>query len=424
MAAKVDLATVNSNYGCTEPMQFDAAEATCSGAGFRLCTLDEVVAKVTTGTGCNFNGEQIWTSTAAAAPVPVPTPFLSPAPTPAPTAFPTPAPTPAPTRVPTKAPTSLTPVPSPSPVTIMTTLAGFTKDTFGGRAQLEYRRAVAKEAGMELVAVSIKNVRNREGGVRVNVSKRRLAEKGGGYVMASGVDFEVNVEVNDAESARLAKDAAKSEHASAVALSFQAFLAQASIPVPQFFYLEQAEAVSDEGAAAEDGGDQCSGKDSIEYAQCVVTQASALTKITAACGAALLLLASILLVRRRKRRLAHAVATSRAADGRREDFGIDAAHPMPAQASFRHKNPAWMNPSALRGSRRDLLSRERVGENPMHQQQDASLRNVRAESTSSMDLHKPLPPGWSQEIDEESGKPYYFDEAGAVTWMRPTSSFV
>ena len=42
------------------------AEALCLGMGARLCTFDEIGSGEATGTGCGFDNERVWTSTADA----------------------------------------------------------------------------------------------------------------------------------------------------------------------------------------------------------------------------------------------------------------------------------------------------------------------------------------------------------------------
>jgi len=41
---------------------WDGAKAACEGIGGRLCTVEEIVADCTSGTGCGLNNEDIWTS--------------------------------------------------------------------------------------------------------------------------------------------------------------------------------------------------------------------------------------------------------------------------------------------------------------------------------------------------------------------------
>ena len=48
---------------CYAGKTFKQAETICYEAGARLCTSDEIEAGVTTGTGCNYDSEHVWTST-------------------------------------------------------------------------------------------------------------------------------------------------------------------------------------------------------------------------------------------------------------------------------------------------------------------------------------------------------------------------
>ena len=48
---------------CEAAMTFSEAETMCTDAGARLCTQAEVAASCTQGTGCNFDGALVWTST-------------------------------------------------------------------------------------------------------------------------------------------------------------------------------------------------------------------------------------------------------------------------------------------------------------------------------------------------------------------------
>ncbi len=47
---------------CAEKMSFYQAEAYCASLGARLCTSEEVVNDCSSGTGCGFDTEMIWTS--------------------------------------------------------------------------------------------------------------------------------------------------------------------------------------------------------------------------------------------------------------------------------------------------------------------------------------------------------------------------
>jgi len=52
--------------GCQDDKTFFEAQAICADAGLRLCSEAEVVTRVCCGTGCNFDGHQIWTDEAEA----------------------------------------------------------------------------------------------------------------------------------------------------------------------------------------------------------------------------------------------------------------------------------------------------------------------------------------------------------------------
>merc|ERR1719295_2266972 len=91
------------------PATYDDAVAVCNAAGYRLCTLDEMMSGITEGTGCGYDRAYQWVSDVCImtpTPTPDPTPTPSNSPTPAPSNSPTPAPTPSPSPAPT---------PSPSP---------------------------------------------------------------------------------------------------------------------------------------------------------------------------------------------------------------------------------------------------------------------------------------------------------------------
>ena len=49
-------------YGCKKGKTFKEAERICKGKGFRLCTVDEIKKGLTSGTGCGFDWQRVWTS--------------------------------------------------------------------------------------------------------------------------------------------------------------------------------------------------------------------------------------------------------------------------------------------------------------------------------------------------------------------------
>jgi|GEM_PF-981186 len=51
---------------CTEEVTFAEAEATCAGAGMRLCTLEELGNDEPRGTGCGYDASRTWSSTTCA----------------------------------------------------------------------------------------------------------------------------------------------------------------------------------------------------------------------------------------------------------------------------------------------------------------------------------------------------------------------
>jgi hypothetical protein len=57
--------TLRSRYGANGAyeVQFSNGEKACKDAGGRLCTLKEMAYECTSGSGCGFDGRQIWTST-------------------------------------------------------------------------------------------------------------------------------------------------------------------------------------------------------------------------------------------------------------------------------------------------------------------------------------------------------------------------
>jgi len=52
----------NGATACKTQATYQTAESTCEAAGARLCTADEMSSKVTTGTGCNMDLTNVWTS--------------------------------------------------------------------------------------------------------------------------------------------------------------------------------------------------------------------------------------------------------------------------------------------------------------------------------------------------------------------------
>ena len=61
-----------STYGCSKRpcaacanKTFAQADALCSGKSLRLCTQDEIVTGLASGTGCSFDAKRIWSSTTA-----------------------------------------------------------------------------------------------------------------------------------------------------------------------------------------------------------------------------------------------------------------------------------------------------------------------------------------------------------------------
>jgi len=55
--------TTGARPDCTaHPATYDEAEAICSSAGYRLCTLQEMLSEVTAGKGCWYNAAYQWVS--------------------------------------------------------------------------------------------------------------------------------------------------------------------------------------------------------------------------------------------------------------------------------------------------------------------------------------------------------------------------
>lgn len=52
----------DSGWGCEDSKTFAEAEAICANAGARLCTLAELEMGCTTGTGCGFDRQLVWSS--------------------------------------------------------------------------------------------------------------------------------------------------------------------------------------------------------------------------------------------------------------------------------------------------------------------------------------------------------------------------
>lgn len=53
----------DNGFGCNAEKTFDEANAICSSVSARLCTVDELEADCTRGTGCGYDSQHIWTST-------------------------------------------------------------------------------------------------------------------------------------------------------------------------------------------------------------------------------------------------------------------------------------------------------------------------------------------------------------------------
>jgi len=64
--------TEGSRPGCLKGVTFSEAEDACADAGLRLCTQFEVEAGIGAGSGCDFDGYHVWTSTPCSAGFTVP----------------------------------------------------------------------------------------------------------------------------------------------------------------------------------------------------------------------------------------------------------------------------------------------------------------------------------------------------------------
>ena len=380
---------------------------------------------------------------------------------------------------------------------------------------------------MPLSKVRIKNIRDVQGGVRVKVrvkpSRRHLAEGDGSgtgdadYV--SGVDFQVDIVVDDPEAALIAREAANSEHTTAVVASFAAYLMEASIAVPEFLEVEQVE-VPYTAPGSEDADGDCEQSGVFASAKCFVARASLVVRIGAGAGLLLLVLATVTLSRRRQRRkklVKIQQLRKLAADEQRTEanasrgasfrlkpaplergwstfggtpgdpvtgsvsgvfssqgvrhgglsrqesgrFGVHRPNALPESKSFRWgaRNPAWASARNLLGSmgksKRGLsIADEAPATNPVHEAAASSseknplsrhrsgmkplapITSGRARDddgagapanapapAASMVSHTPLPLGWFENFDE-SGRHYYYNECGDVSWVRPTVSIV
>ena len=102
---------------------------------------------------------------------------------------------------------------------------------------------------------------------------------------------------------------------------------------------------------------------------------------------------------------------------------------LPKPSSFAFKNPmdAWR-------SGRDLLAEHRKTssgggeENPMHKKiagERHAARDAKLPKTpSDLTEHVPLPGGWFEATDGDTGKTYFYTATGDVSWIRPTTSIV
>merc|ERR1711871_1581862 len=65
---------------------------------------------------------------------------------------------------------------------------------------------------------------------------------------------------------------------------------------------------------------------------------------------------------------------------------------------------------------------ERVGHNIKATEGGRGLGWNPSMRTQMVQREEQLPTGWKQAIDEGSGKPYYFNDLGECTWIRPTAT--
>ena len=146
--AKVSMQKYDTKFdrGCHGGKTYAEAALICSAKGLRLCTQPEMLAGRTSGTGCGYDTQRVWTSTARGTgppnigtatqspsfvPTLEPTPFPTFEPTLAPTALPKTAvptftPTSAPTAAPSMAPSPGTTAPSMAPTLLPTPIPTMT----------------------------------------------------------------------------------------------------------------------------------------------------------------------------------------------------------------------------------------------------------------------------------------------------------
>jgi len=83
----------NLNGGCSGAMNFFEAKEYCELAGGRLCSTEEMASDCTSGTGCKYDSEMIWTSSSEFFSTAPPTMALTPVPSQSPTITRPPSPT-------------------------------------------------------------------------------------------------------------------------------------------------------------------------------------------------------------------------------------------------------------------------------------------------------------------------------------------
>ena len=118
-------------------------------------------------------------------------------------------------------------------------------------------------------------------------------------------------------------------------------------------------------------------------------------------------------------------------------FGIHRPNSgVPKGKSFRWgaHNPAWESARNLlsglgkskRGLEIDGDSETQVNPVSPHgtTRRERGVEMGTVGSTGSMVQHVPLPHGWFETTDDSTGKTYFYNEHGDVSWVRPTVSIV
>jgi len=357
-------------------------------------------------------------------PNPNPTPAPSPAPTKTPTRNPTRLPTPAPTMYPTQAPTPPLPTAAPTPappttVTIKNDLTGFDEMTFTAPYRLAFRTATADLLGVVVGLVTLENFS------ALPTTEDPLAAAGRRRKLAAGITFDSVVTFPALPSEELldsvnTKAASLAAAPAALVAKFKTAVTTAGMTVPAnlamaptpFTITTVEREVVVPTPAPEGDGDG----------------GSSTLVVVGVAGALLAAVAAAFVVRQRRDSTGGASAGSKSRTAPRSN-NVDMKGYSDAifaglnpGAAARPDNFEDFNPMAKAASKAQKYAKPQPVS--MAKAAAAGNRPVAPPKPMSMAAYAPLPPGWFEQLDESSGKTYYYTEGGEVSWIRPTMSIV